>query len=203
MHKYHEITKTQTTTTTTTMSVLTVFIRDLLVDPHQSFEIQVDNAKVPSDDQFLVAYDAAAYSTSCCNERSEDDDEFENGESTCCSPAPASPRHSMHCDFKKQFHSPIRPTIKREARWDNHTHTFEKPLCSPIRCRSPSRGGANTGPNRGTLSSGKQDLGLQMPIRSLPSMPPKLDRLPRMPNLLNERPRDSIISTFDLVERKR
>jgi hypothetical protein len=137
-------------------------------------------------------------------ESSEHDDEFENSTSTSCSPSPASPSRrrsrGMPYDFKKQFHSPRMLTIKRgEARWDNHTLILEKPLCSPIRCRSPSRGGVNTGPSRDTLPSGKQDLGFRMPLRSLPSsMPPKLDRLPRMPNL-NERSQDSIILTFDLV----
>jgi hypothetical protein len=179
------------------MSLLTMFITELLDDSYRSIEIHDDNAKVPSEDEFVAAYDAGC--SSCSSAEHSEDEELE---ATTSSKIPYSPstspashrRPSMHYhDFKKQFHSPTKST-KRESRWDTSstTLTLEKTLCTPRRCRSPSRGAAKTGT--------KQDLKLRMPLRSL-AVPPKLAHLPSfIKDITTERPRDLARSTFDLVE---
>lgn len=178
------------------MSLLTVFITNLLEDDqHRSFEIQDDNAKVPSEDQFVAAYDAGA---SSCTELSDDELETTSTFSPSSPTHPASPRRPMHYDFKKQFHSSKKPT-KRVSRWDTTTFTLEKTLCTPRRFRSPSRE-ATTRPND-THPGVKQDLELRMPLRSLPIMPLKLACLPCLPQDMNERQRERALSTFDIVEK--
>lgn len=158
-----------------------MFITGLLDGPHQSFEIQDDNAKVPSEDQFVAAYDAGS---SSCNESSDDESETSGSAATHHRP--------IHYDFKKQFHCPHTKPTKKESRWDSLT--LGKNLCTPRRRVSPSRGGAA---NDKVLSGGKQDFGLRMPLRSL-AIPPELGLSP-MQNI-NDSPRDRLLSTFDLVE---
>ena len=191
----HKQAQTNSNQTTITMSLLTVFITDLLEDdPHRSFEILDDNAKVPSEDQFLAAYDASAGN---CTEPSDDELETTSAFSPSSPTHPASPRRPMHYDFNKQFHSSKKPT-KRVSRWDTTTLTLEKTLCTPRRFRSPSPGG-NTGPDD-THPIVKQDLELRMPLRSLP-MPLKLACLPCIPQDMNQRPLERKLSSFDIVEK--